>query len=91
MIVEKQMECRLVGDTEVLGENLHLSPCFCWAKKIVVLYITEGTSHTVTAGIHTALQPPYSCSKLEDVLYIPVKCTYAHCVELSDCTKAAGT
>jgi hypothetical protein len=29
MIVEKQMECRLAGETEVLGENLsqrHLSP-----------------------------------------------------------------
>jgi hypothetical protein len=23
MIVEKQMECRLAGETEVLGENLH--------------------------------------------------------------------
>jgi hypothetical protein len=29
MIVEKQMECRLAGETEVLGENLpqrHFSP-----------------------------------------------------------------
>jgi hypothetical protein len=23
MVVEKQMKCRLAGDTEVLGENLH--------------------------------------------------------------------
>jgi hypothetical protein len=28
MIVEKQMECRLAGETEVLGENLHQRP-FC--------------------------------------------------------------
>jgi hypothetical protein len=28
MIVEKQMECRLAGETEVLGENLPLAP-FC--------------------------------------------------------------
>jgi hypothetical protein len=28
MIVEKQMECRLAGETEVLGENLPQSP-FC--------------------------------------------------------------
>jgi hypothetical protein len=26
MIVEKQMECRLAGETEVLGENLPPSP-----------------------------------------------------------------
>jgi hypothetical protein len=28
MILEKQMECRLAGETEVLGENLHQRP-FC--------------------------------------------------------------
>jgi hypothetical protein len=30
MIMEKQMECRLAGETEVLGENLpqrHFCPC----------------------------------------------------------------
>jgi hypothetical protein len=28
MIVEKQMECRLAGETEVLGENLSPAPFF---------------------------------------------------------------
>jgi hypothetical protein len=32
MIVEKQMECRLAGDTKVLGENLHQRH-FCPAQK----------------------------------------------------------
>jgi hypothetical protein len=32
MIVEKQMECRLTGKTEVLGENLPQSH-FCPSKK----------------------------------------------------------
>jgi hypothetical protein len=32
MIVEKQMECRLAGETEVLGENLHLRH-FCPSQK----------------------------------------------------------
>jgi hypothetical protein len=31
MTVEKQMECRLVGETEVLGENLPQSH-FCTTK-----------------------------------------------------------
>jgi hypothetical protein len=29
MIVEKQMECRLTGEAEVLGENLPQRPRFC--------------------------------------------------------------
>jgi hypothetical protein len=29
MIVEKQMECRLAGETEVLGENLLPQRHFC--------------------------------------------------------------
>jgi hypothetical protein len=29
MIVEKQMECRLAGETEVLGENLTQRRHFC--------------------------------------------------------------
>jgi hypothetical protein len=29
MIVEKQMECRLAGETEVLGENLPQRHNFC--------------------------------------------------------------
>jgi hypothetical protein len=33
MIVEKQMECRLAGETEVLGENLHQRH-FCPSQKI---------------------------------------------------------
>jgi hypothetical protein len=29
MIVEKQMECRLAGETEVLGENLPPTSAYC--------------------------------------------------------------
>jgi hypothetical protein len=32
MIVEKQMECRLAGETEVLGENLPQCPLFVHHK-----------------------------------------------------------
>jgi hypothetical protein len=34
MIVEKQMECRLAGETEVLGENLP-QPHFCDDQLII--------------------------------------------------------
>jgi hypothetical protein len=32
MIVEKQMECRLAGETEVLGENLPPAPLLSTTK-----------------------------------------------------------
>jgi hypothetical protein len=46
MIVEKQMECRLAGETEVLGENL---PC-----PAPLLSITK--SHMTRPGFETG--PP---------------------------------
>jgi hypothetical protein len=38
MIVEKQMECRLAGETEVLGENLpqrHFCPSQTFRRKLL--------------------------------------------------------
>jgi hypothetical protein len=39
MIVEKQMDCRLAGETEVLGENLPLRHFPTWEK--IFLFSTK--------------------------------------------------
>jgi hypothetical protein len=36
MIVEKQMECRLAGETEVLGENLAPAPLLSITKSYMI-------------------------------------------------------
>jgi hypothetical protein len=41
MIVEKQMECRLAGETEVLGENLPPAPLLSITKSHMAIPVFE--------------------------------------------------
>jgi hypothetical protein len=51
MIVEKQMECRLAGETEVLGENLPQRQ-FCPSQKPVTNRLSYGAAlHVILMSV----------------------------------------
>jgi hypothetical protein len=61
MNVEKQMECRLTGETEVLGENLpqrHFCPIFVFTK-IRVLITKDKKKYTILPNRVNFFSPIY--------------------------------